>query len=272
MIVMLDRQHYGAEHRYTRESGFPQWTLELTTSGTMTRRSGGEKRFRVQPNHALILTPPGVPYALRAAAAGDEWWAIFTPRPAYEPLLAWPEAGGGVRMLRLPNSPAARQILAACLELYEVTAARVELGGLIAENGFERLLLLAHQVQVEATAATGDERIRASLAYLESAREQALTVAHLAARAGLSASRYAHLFHAETGRTPREYLEQLRLERAQQLLLRTNLPVKVVASQVGFDDPFYFSTRFRHRLGQSPTAWRKRPGTSGRGDGDDGEL
>jgi AraC family transcriptional regulator of arabinose operon len=41
----------------------------------------------------------------------------------------------------------------------------------------------------------------------------------------------------------------LRLQRAQELLLRTAMPVAEIASEVGFDSAFYFSTRFRRATG-----------------------
>jgi AraC family transcriptional regulator of arabinose operon len=78
------------------------------------------------------------------------------------------------------------------------------------------------------------------------------SVASLARTAGLSPSRFAHLFKTETGLTPQRYIEQQRIERAAQLLLRTPFPVAEIARQVGFDCPFYFSTRFSHHTGRSP--------------------
>jgi AraC-like DNA-binding protein len=55
----------------------------------------------------------------------------------------------------------------------------------------------------------------------------------LAGEVNLSASRLRHLFKEETGKTPSQYLKDLRLEEAERLLRDTFLTVKVIASKVG---------------------------------------
>jgi len=60
-----------------------------------------------------------------------------------------------------------------------------------------------------------------------------LTVADIARHAEYSPSRLAHLFSKSTGRTVKETLTNLRMERAAELLERTNQRVKEVAAQVG---------------------------------------
>ena len=57
--------------------------------------------------------------------------------------------------------------------------------------------------------------------------------------------------------TPREYIARRRMERAAELLRTTNLPVRVIARRLQYDDPFYFSRCFRARFGLSPRQWRK---------------
>jgi len=63
-----------------------------------------------------------------------------------------------------------------------------------------------------------------------------------------------------------DYLEAMRMEQARLLLLRTDLSVQEIATRVGYEDAYYFSTRFRRRTGCPPTTWRKAPGNvEGRG-------
>jgi AraC family transcriptional regulator of arabinose operon len=75
----------------------------------------------------------------------------------------------------------------------------------------------------------------------------------------LSTSRFAHVFRGVTGESPMQYVERLRLEQAEQLLLRTDLTIKEIAIRSGFVDAAYFSTRFRRRYGRAPSVWRHRP-------------
>ena len=85
---------------------------------------------------------------------------------------------------------------------------------------------------------------------------QKLTVDRIARKCGLSLSRFAHLFRDETGRTPQQFIEARRMELARNLLRYSNLSVAEVASACGYEDPFYFSSRFRGTLGKSPRAYR----------------
>jgi YesN/AraC family two-component response regulator len=64
------------------------------------------------------------------------------------------------------------------------------------------------------------------------------------------------LFKAETGKSPMEYLMDLRMENAKQLMSNTSLTIKNVASLVGFSDPYYFSRAFKKVTGKYPSQWR----------------
>lgn len=63
-------------------------------------------------------------------------------------------------------------------------------------------------------------------------------------------------FHAETGMSLREYVNQLRIAEAKRLLLSTNKSVSEIAGEVGFDNISYFSTVFRKLCGMSPVDWK----------------
>ena len=84
------------------------------------------------------------------------------------------------------------------------------------------------------------------------------TLDDLAAMAGLSVSRLAHLFKAQVGQTPQQFQEQQRLERARQLLELSGRSIQDIAADVGFENPFYFTLRFKRLTGQSPRDYRKR--------------
>ncbi|MDG0812767.1 helix-turn-helix domain-containing protein [Cohnella rhizosphaerae] len=65
-------------------------------------------------------------------------------------------------------------------------------------------------------------------------------------------------FKKETGKTPIQYLTALRIESAKRLFEKVysdELSVKFVASQVGFEDPYYFSRVFKAVTGLSPLQW-----------------
>ena len=73
----------------------------------------------------------------------------------------------------------------------------------------------------------------------------------------LSPSRLAHLFRSQTGQTPQQFVERERITRARQLLLLTSRTVAQIAGEVGYENPFYFTLRFKKHTGFSPTEWRR---------------
>ncbi|MFJ1730928.1 GlxA family transcriptional regulator [Streptomyces sp. NPDC088254] len=85
---------------------------------------------------------------------------------------------------------------------------------------------------------------------------QPLTVADLAAHAGMSPRSFARHFTAETGTTPLRWLLDQRLAAAQKLLERTDLPMPEVARRAGFGSEVTMRQHFASRLATSPRAYR----------------
>jgi AraC family transcriptional regulator of arabinose operon len=103
-----------------------------------------------------------------------------------------------------------------------------------------------------------DPRITWTVGYMQRHLAEPIGVAELAALVNLSPSRFRHLFGAQTGLGPGQYLQRLRLRRARLLIERTFLSVKEVMALVGYNDPSHFSKDFRRYHGLSPSALRGR--------------
>ncbi|TQK42369.1 AraC family transcriptional regulator with amidase-like domain [Streptomyces sp. SLBN-118] len=83
-----------------------------------------------------------------------------------------------------------------------------------------------------------------------------LTVARLAAHAGMSARSFARHFTTATGTTPLRWLLDQRIAAAQKLLERTDLPMPEVARRAGFGSEVTMRQHFASRLATSPRAYR----------------
>ena len=83
-----------------------------------------------------------------------------------------------------------------------------------------------------------------------------LTLADLAAAAGVSRAHFARGFHKSTGVTPHRYLTIRRIDRARTLLAASALPVGEVAHAVGFASQSHFAATFTRHVGVPPTAYR----------------
>jgi two-component system response regulator YesN len=99
--------------------------------------------------------------------------------------------------------------------------------------------------------------IHQTLEYLERHyTDPELSLNEMAAQANLSASHFSVVFSQETGRTFKEYLTEIRINKAKELLRMTALRSADIAYQVGYNDPHYFSTVFKKHTGLSPIEFR----------------
>ncbi|MFW5845937.1 MAG: helix-turn-helix domain-containing protein [Planctomycetota bacterium] len=117
------------------------------------------------------------------------------------------------------------------------------------------LLMVVRQGRIDAQALTA--RIAQVLTAIESAPQEAWTIAGLARHAGLSPRHFQRLFRDGVGCTPLAYILERRIERAQELLRQSADPVTSIAFATGFNDSNYFSRQFRRLVGCSPTHWRR---------------
>ncbi len=70
-------------------------------------------------------------------------------------------------------------------------------------------------------------------------------------------------FNAETGLSPKQYFEQVRLARAAELLTASRLSIKEIAASLGYYSAFHFSHHFKLNKGMAPSIWRCRAEDSG---------
>lgn len=106
-----------------------------------------------------------------------------------------------------------------------------------------------------------DMRIRQglnnSVEYMEKHYSDTIRLEDLANIAGLSRSQYIRIFRKLYTATPFDYLINIRIDCAQNMLLTTNRSITDIAFTCGFNDSSYFSRQFRKRTGISPNEFRK---------------
>lgn len=87
--------------------------------------------------------------------------------------------------------------------------------------------------------------------------KQELTVEQVADSLNVERSYLYRLFMEHCGISPQQYITEVRMERACELLHATELSVQAVACSVGYKDALYFSRVFRKRKGITPSQFRK---------------
>lgn len=92
---------------------------------------------------------------------------------------------------------------------------------------------------------------------LAKAGGQPVDMPALAHEVGVSYPHFRRIFKQSTGLPPQQYLINLRMNQAKQLMEEKALKLSEVARRVGFDDPYYFSRLFKQKTGVSPSLWRQ---------------
>lgn len=102
-----------------------------------------------------------------------------------------------------------------------------------------------------------DPRIVDALDFMQSNCHVSLSVQRMASRAGLSRSRFEHLFNQQTGETFRAALGGFRFAKAAILLTDCSLTVKEIAGMCGYAGSHSFGKAFHRCFGLMPSAYRR---------------
>jgi len=113
---------------------------------------------------------------------------------------------------------------------------------------YARLLSLA-------AAESASNPVSAVLEYVRSHLSELLTVADMADLVRLSPSAFAHLFRDVTGRSPYQFVKEMRLDRARELLVDGDFTVARISKEVGYASVSHFISEFRGRFGVTPRAY-----------------
>lgn len=102
-----------------------------------------------------------------------------------------------------------------------------------------------------------DPRIQVVVDYLISHPAEPFDSEFLSRMANMSQSSLRRLFKEHTGKSPGDFVKELRLVTAARRLLVSDERVSAIAYEVGFDDPNYFSRLFKENFGVSPQVYRR---------------
>jgi transcriptional regulator GlxA family with amidase domain len=101
-----------------------------------------------------------------------------------------------------------------------------------------------------------DQRVKLVAELISKDLQRDLSLAVLARQVNLSSSRLRHLFKAQTGMSPHQYLKSLRMQTAKQLIDSTFLRVKEIRLRVGVHDKNRFARDFKKTYGVTPAQCR----------------
>jgi AraC family transcriptional regulator of arabinose operon len=259
VVLTIQAGHFNEDVSYftSRRRGASSWLLIYTVAGEGIFSYDSGKFVSLPGDACLLLPRTKHAYGTGTSGHWELLWAHFQPRPHWDEILDWPVVGEGLRGIRGLDGRLADRLR----DVVDLARLPETFDEMMAMNALEEVLIRG-QRSAQTEAGRGmDPRVRKAMETVSQTLGR-IHPAGLAEVAGLSESRFSRLFRAETGLTPRAYLEYQRINRARELLEMTKMPIREVSERVGFESEFYFSTRFRKMTGMSPRAYRQtREGT-----------
>ncbi len=99
-------------------------------------------------------------------------------------------------------------------------------------------------------------KLRQVVDYITNNLSQEISLANLAAEVEMSIFHFARSFKQSTGMSPHQFVTQLRINKAKQLLANQNLEIIDIGQELGFKTQSHFTVVFRKILGISPKVYR----------------
>lgn len=248
--------YYRLLHRQQYETYRPQGRqdyqlLYVAAGSALFTIDGTERRVR---EGELLCYRPGEPqfYCYFLKDQPEIYWLHFTGAQA-EALITTLNFEQGV--CRVGQSGAYSELFRKIISELQIKPPRF--GELTALYARELLLLFAR------ACATGEERsgspaIREAVQRIHREFQQPVSIKQYAQDYHMSLCWFIRSFRAYTGVSPKQFLLQVRLTRAKELLASTSYQVGEIAALVGYDNPLYFSRLFKNATGLSPKEFRLR--------------
>lgn len=262
-LAMKPAIHSGSEDPHTHDF------FELV----YVRRGGGIHRIHGRPYPIIAgdvyLMQPGEPHVYTVDHGvvhiynllfqptlfqpGD--WQQLSVLPGLAPFLA---VNGSVRHKLTLRPPHDHAVEALCERIASELTRRETGYALLARALTLELLLTLNRLAVAYHGGDGPEPgpVGTTVAYLHAHLAEPIAMEDLALETGLSANYLGECFKAELGQTVTEYLNRLRVDRARDLLDRTEDSVTDIALSTGFDSISYFGKIFRRLTGHTPREYR----------------
>lgn len=227
----------------------------------------GDRSYRYDPYHYLIVTAElPVSGEVVKASQDEPYLSMIIRLDAGVVGSVMVEASDAVGSnpanhrtapLALDISPLTEDLLDAALRmvrLLETPSEATILAPLIKREMIYRLLIGAQGDRLRQIAALGGHRprIASAIQRLHAEYDRQLEVEALAEEAGLSASRFFHVFKTVTGMTPIQFQKQLRLQEARRLLLTDDLDAATAGYRVGYNSASHFNRDYKRLFGRPP--------------------
>lgn len=202
------------------------------------------------------LLPPFVENAIRAVetgrgakgSAGEPWtfgWVRYLESPDQLPIISSKSPVKG---------PFAAEVLVRAVQGFHAEASSAQPSPAQIQLWLE---LIHNYVLSFAQPSHGDERLWRLWQVIESDLAHPWTISEMARIATMSREHLRRIATREIGRPPLQHVIFLRMQKASHLLATTGEKIEAIAREVGYRNPFTFSTTFKKWTGRRPSEHRR---------------
>jgi AraC-type DNA-binding domain-containing proteins len=121
----------------------------------------------------------------------------------------------------------------------------------------QKLLINLHREDIRRYESNADAIIAGAKQMLYYRCNESIALEEIAASFHVSYEKFRKLFKQEVGISPIQYRLQSKFHFAQRLLYE-GVPIKIVAAELGYNDPFTFSRQFKKYMGSSPSSFKNK--------------
>ncbi|MDO4284700.1 MAG: AraC family transcriptional regulator [Eubacteriales bacterium] len=232
------------------------YLLHYIISGSGTFATD-DMTYSLKAGQAFLISPKQV--TIYTASANSPWhyiWIEFDGLKAQSFLL---DAGLSSKSpIYIPKSPEQGRILMEemnCLMEHHQDSSIRLIGYLYLI--FDILINSSLNKRTAISGSLHDFYVREAINYIESNYQNNISVSDIASWCNLDPSYFGKIFKDSVLINPQKYILQYRMMKASEYLMNTSLPVKEIATLVGYDNSLNFSRAFKNELGISPINWRK---------------
>jgi AraC-like DNA-binding protein len=224
-------------------------TLIYTREGQgLLSTESGEQQIGT---NSLLLLPAGSSFSYQLGKAHNNWkiiWYLIDDSCDWQ----WLKNKG----ICLTTNSHVDNIYYLSLSLYKETLASTPSSALLNLNAQLVVAYINRDLQLPENINTKKTAMIMFFQQLESRLQQPWTQPLLAKLAGYSPAQFNRLCLQQLATTPIKKLRQLRMQRAKALLKSSELNLTDIASAVGYNDVFNFSSAFKREVGIAPNQYR----------------
>jgi len=243
------------EHYTNRKKGLPENFIFYCVDGHGWYKIE-DQRYEIGPNEFFIL-PQNIAHSY--GNDPEHPWSIYWIHFGGDALPAFNETLAVQRHFKPFHIKNSADTVSIFTKIYKALQLGYSIDNLLFANMCLSHFLTLFIYNARHTEAVGTEKadcVDSAILFMQQHIDENISLNDLSKHYNYSVSRFSNLFKQKTGYAPIDYFLQMKMQKACQQLDFTNESIKMIAFSMGFDDPYYFSKRFKTIIGVSPKKYR----------------